>query len=102
DLIRKRCEKNLPLLHLRLVEAWNALPKLPDAYAWRWIAYHMVKAAREDDLHRLLLNFNYLQGKLAATDKNALIADYDYLLKDGDLRTVQSVLRQSAHILERN
>jgi hypothetical protein len=29
DLIRKRREKDLPGLHLRLVEAWNAQPKLP-------------------------------------------------------------------------
>ena len=42
DLIHKRREKDLPGLHLRLVEAWDALPKLPDAYAWRWVAYHMV------------------------------------------------------------
>ena len=42
DLIRKRREKKLPGLHLRLVEAWDALPKLPDAYAWRWIGYHLV------------------------------------------------------------
>ena len=33
DLMRKRREKNLPALHLRLVEAWDALPKLPDTYA---------------------------------------------------------------------
>ena len=33
DLIRKQREKNLPSLHLRLVEAWDSLPKLPDAYA---------------------------------------------------------------------
>ena len=37
DLIHKRREKDLPGLHLRLVEAWDALPKLPDAYAWRWV-----------------------------------------------------------------
>ena len=83
DLIHKRREKDLPGLHLRLVEAWDALPKLPDPYAWRWVAYHMVQAGRKDDLRRLLLNFNYLQAKLAATDPNALIADYDYLPDDG-------------------
>ena len=64
DLIHKRREKNLPGLHLRLVQAWDALPKLPDAYAWRWVGYHMVKAGRKDDLRRLLLDFNYLQAKL--------------------------------------
>jgi hypothetical protein len=75
DLIRKRCEKNLPGLHLRLVEVWDALPKLPDAYAWRRVAYHLVKAGRKDDLRRLLLDFDWLQTKLTATDLNALIAD---------------------------
>ena len=102
DLIHKRREKDLPGLHLRLVEAWDALPKLPDAYAWRWVAYHMVKAGRKDDLRRLLLDFNYLQAKLAATDANALIADYDYFPDDEDLRLVQSAIRLSAHVLARD
>jgi WD40 repeat protein len=102
DLIHKRREKELPGLHLQLVKAWAALPKLPDAYAWRWVAYHLAQAGRKDDLRRLLLNFNWLQAKLAATDTNALIADYDYLPEDKDLRTVQSVLRHSAHILAGN
>ena len=50
-------------------------------------AYHLVQAGRKDDLRRLLLDFNYLQAKLAATDPNALIADYDYLAEEEDLRT---------------
>jgi WD40 repeat protein len=102
DLIHKRREKDLPRLHLRLVEVWNALPKLPDTYAWRWIAYHLVQAGRKEDLRRLLLNFNYLEAKLAATDTNALIADYDYLFDDADLRLVQSAIRLSAHVLIRD
>jgi WD40 repeat protein len=99
DLIHKRREKDLLGLHLRLVEVWDALPKLPDAYAWRWVAYHLVRAGRNEDLRRLLMDFGYLQAKLGTTDVNALIADYDYLPEHKDLRTVQSVLRQSAHIL---
>jgi len=102
DFIHKRREKDLPGLHLRLVGTWDGLQKLPDAYAWRWIAYHLVEAARKDDLSRLLLDFNYLQEKLAATDLNALIADYDYLLEDKDLQLVQSALRLSANVLARD
>src|SRR5271165_2613313 len=102
DLIHKRREKELAGLHLRLVKVWNALPKLPDAYAWRWVGYHMMKAGRNDDLRRLLLNFNWLQAKLTATDTNAPIADYDYLLEDKDLQLVQSALRLSAHVLARD
>ena len=88
DLIHKRREKDLHGLHLRLVEAWDALPKLPDAYAWRWIAYHLVEAGREDDLRRLLVDFNYLKTKLAATSLNALIADYSYLTDDKESPSV--------------
>jgi hypothetical protein len=102
DFVHKRREKDLPGLHLRLVGAWDGLQRLPDAYAWRWIAYHLVEAARKDDLSRLLLDFNYLQEKLAATDLNALIADYDYLLEDKDLQLVQSALRLSANVLARD
>jgi WD40 repeat protein len=101
DLIYKRRENDLPGLHLRLVEAWNALPKL-DSYAWRWVAYHLVKAGRKGDLRQLLLDFSYLQAKLTATDANALIADYDYLPEDKDLQLVQSAFRLSAHVLARD
>ena len=88
-------------VHLGLVEAWDGLPKL-NSYSWRWIAYHMVKADRKDDLRRLLLNFDYLQAKLAATDPNALIADYDYLSDNADLRLLQSAIRLSANVLARD
>jgi hypothetical protein len=98
DLIHKRREKQLPGLHLRLVEAWDALPKLLDAYAWRWVAYHMAKAGRKDDLRRLLLDFDYLQAKLSSMDPSGLIADYDYLPEEKDLRLVQSAIRLSAHV----
>jgi NB-ARC domain/TIR domain/APAF-1 helical domain len=101
DFIHKRRENNLPGLHLRLLEAWDALPKL-NSYAWRRMANHFVQAGRKHDLRRLLLDFNYLQEKLLATDPNALIADYDYLLEDRDLRLVQSVLRVSGHVFARD
>jgi WD40 repeat protein len=111
DLIHKRREKELPALHRRLVEVWNALPKLPDDYAWRRVAYHMVKAGRKDDLRRLLLDFNYLQKKLIAVGPNALIADYeylrddkdfDYLPDDKDFQVVQAAIRLSAEVLARD
>jgi len=49
-----------------------------------------------------LLNFNYLEAKLTATDANALIADYDYLLEDKDLQLVQSALGLSANVIARD
>jgi WD40 repeat protein len=62
----------------------------------------MVKAGRQEDLRQLLLNFNWLQAKLEASDVYALVSDYDYLSTDADLVTLQSVLRHSAHILAGN
>jgi hypothetical protein len=102
DLIHKRRKKKLAGLHLRLVEAWDALPKLPDHYTWTWIAHHLVQAGRKDDLRQLLLNFDYLQAKLAATDANALIADYEYFTDVEELCLVQSAIRLSAHVLARD
>jgi APAF-1 helical domain len=102
DLIRKRREKNLPGLHLRLVKAWDSLPKLPDTYAWRWVAYHTMKAGRKDDLRQLLLNFSYLEAKLTVTDANALITDYHYLVDEEDSRLMVSAIRLSAHVLSRD
>ena len=46
-----------------------------------------------------MLDFNYLEAKLVATDTNALIADYDYLAVEEDLRLIQSAIRLSAHVL---
>src|SRR5271165_4391830 len=102
DLIRKRREKELPGLHGRLVDGWGELTKLTNDYAWRRVAWHLKGAGRASELRRLLLNFDWLQAKLGATNPNALIADYNYLADDSDLRLVQSAIRLSAHVLARD
>jgi WD40 repeat protein len=50
----------------------------------------------------VLLDLKFPQAKLEATDVNALIADYDYLAEEVDLRITQSALRLSAHVLARD
>ncbi len=102
DMVNKWREETLPALHLRLVRAWDELPQLPNAYAWRWIPYHLVKAGRIGDLRRLLLDFDYLQLKLDKTDPNSLIADYSLAESDASLTSVQLALRLSAHVLANN
>ena len=86
-------------VHLRLLEAWDALPELPDEYAWRWAAYHLAQAGRTEDLRRLLLDFEWIEAKLDATDVNAIMADYDHLPDDEAAGRVQGALRLSAHVL---
>ena len=73
-----------------------------DAYGLRHLAWHLIQAGKTDELHQLLLTFDWLQAKLEATDLAALIADYDYLPEDKDLQLVQSAIRLSAHVLARD
>ena len=37
-------------LHGKLVDAWGAPHHLTEAYAWRWLSYHLLGAGRRDDL----------------------------------------------------
>jgi hypothetical protein len=67
-----------------------------------WMRTESQDGRRKQDLHRLLLDFYYLQGKLSATDPNALIEDYDYLQKEWDLSLIQSAIRLSASALSRD
>jgi len=92
-------------LHVELLEAyqkkckdgWSTGPN--DGYFFEHLAYHLVESGRKDELWRLLLNFNWIQAKLDATDVNSLITDYDYLPDDHTLGLVQGAVRLSAHIL---
>jgi hypothetical protein len=99
---------DLSSLHGRLLDAyqrrcpdgWQSGPN--DGYFFEHLAYHLVEAGREEELQRLLLDFDWLQAKLAATDVNSLIADYDFLPEESDLRFVQDAIRMSAHVLARD
>lgn len=71
-------------------------------YCLRHLAGHLHEVDRDRDARGVLLNFDFLLAKLEATDVNALIADYEYLPEDSDLRLVQSAIRLSAHVLSRD
>jgi len=106
DCVRKQAD-DLPALHHRLLNAyatrcddgWSTGPN--DGYFFQHLPYHLLEAGRKEELRGLLLNFDWLQAKLTATDANALIGDYDLFADDDDLRLVQRALRLSAHILAR-
>ena len=76
--------------------AWGDLRRLPDLYAWRWIAHHLVEAGRKAELRRLLLDLDWLRAKLAATaDARALLSDFRYFEDDPTALLVQSAIRLS-------
>ena len=71
-------------------------------YCLRHLPAHLRQVGRDQALWTVLSDFNFLQGKLEATDSGALIADFEYLPEDADLRLVQSAVRLSAHVLARD
>jgi hypothetical protein len=67
------------------------------------MATDMPESSGRDDARRaLLVDFDWMMAKLKGTDIQSLIADYDYLDKEADLRLIQSALRLSAHVLVRD
>ncbi len=103
DVMRKFLGHQLPdpsSVHRKLVDAWGNLHHPPDNYAWRFLPYHLDKCDGREQLRRLLLDFDWMQGKLKATDISSLVADYNYLGKEDSVtRMVQGALQLSAHIL---
>src|SRR5262249_34039446 len=92
-------------LHDRLLEAYarhwpNGWPSGPDdGYYFQQLGWHLVQAGRAEELRRLLLDYRWLEAKLAAAGPVALCSDYDLPLADGALALVQGALRLSAHVL---
>ena len=58
-----------------------------------------VKATKQIHLRELLLNYFWINNKLAICDVNALLSDYDFLSEDSELQLLQSALRLSSNQL---
>ena len=105
DVIRAYLSSQLsdqPSIHAHLLDAWGDPHHLPDDYAWRWVAYHLEKAGRVDQLRSLLLDYDWLQAKLDAIDPNALVADCQRLPEDAGAQRLGRTLRHAAHVLVRD
>jgi hypothetical protein len=81
--------------------AWWTLPE-DEPYPWRQLGYHLLRADLRDELHGLLLDFDWIAAKLKVTDINALLSDYDPLSGDGLADLVQGALRLAAHVLAKD
>ena len=88
--------------HERLLAAWADRRRLPHRYAWRWLAHHLAEAGRADELRALLLDFDWLQAKLDATDIYALLADFAHAPQDERLQWLHKVLLLSSHVLAKD
>ena len=106
-LIQKQND-TLSILHNQLLEAYclsnQSTPQWADlsfdeTYIWNNLAYHLIEAGRNEELHKLLLDFNWLQAKLEVTDITSLVSDYNHLPDDPVLKLVHRALRLSSHVL---
>jgi WD40 repeat protein len=90
-------------INARLVDqGWPDHYRLPDAYAWRWLCWHLAQAGRDDRLHALLSDYKWLDAKLCRTDVQALLLDFDLLDDESELRAIHDALRLSSYALGRD
>ncbi len=92
----------LPALHKCLIDGWGDLYHLPDDYAWRHVAHHLIEAGRKDRLRELLLDYRWLRSKFRATDPIALRDDAVRFPDDPDLKYLARAINQSASVLARD
>jgi WD40 repeat protein len=89
-------------VHARLVDAYGDVERPADAYAWRWLPYHLKHAGRVAALRSLLLRPEWLHGKLRAAGPHALIADFDLAGGDQDLDVLLGAIRLGLPALARD
>jgi len=106
DFLRASCS-DLQALHNRILDAYRPAgggwPSGPnDGYFFQHLVYHLSQAQRSEEIKSLLLDFDWIEAKLQATDVPSLLSDYDRADSDEDLSPIQGAIRLSAHVLSRN
>jgi hypothetical protein len=95
-------------LHRRLLDTYgthctDGWPSGPnDGYFFEHLPWHLKTAGRNQELKQLLINFEWLRNKSRALGPNALIADYDLIAEEKELRVIQSAIQMSAHVVSRD
>ncbi len=84
----------------RCSNGWPSGPN--DGYFFQHLAYHLSQAQRSEEIRSLLLDFDWIEAKLQATDVPSLLSDYDRADSDEDLSLIQGAIELSAHVLFRD
>ena len=107
DFVRQHAEgPSLIALHNKLLDAYalkckHGWPSGPnDGYFFQQVSYHLREAKRESELQDLLVGFDWLRAKLAATDVQQLLNDFERFAAGQDARLVHEALGLSAHVLD--
>jgi WD40 repeat protein len=76
---------------------WHTGPN--DGYFFQGLGYHLLEAGKAETLCSLLLDFNWLQAKLVATDVYSTINDFNMVSERAELDPVRDAIRLSIHVL---
>jgi WD40 repeat protein len=60
---------------------------------------HLAACHRQREVMELLTDWEWVQGKLAATDPSRLAADYDYIREEPGVEAIQAAIRLASHAL---
>jgi hypothetical protein len=69
-----------------------------DGYFFEYLSIHLHHAGRSNELKLLLLDYDWLNNKLAATNIHALLSDYEWL-DDKDTNIIKATLYDAAIVL---
>jgi WD40 repeat protein len=92
--VRQECP-DVRHLHAQLIAGYGDLQRLPDAYAWRLLPYHLVEAGQADQLRALLLTPEWLDSQRRAVGVHAMIRDFTWMSGDRDLDLIHGAVRLS-------
>ncbi|MCB9000328.1 MAG: hypothetical protein H6540_09755, partial [Bacteroidales bacterium] len=106
DFLQQQMDERLAETHKAFLDAyslkhWWELPE-DEPYLWENIAYHLKESRQEKALRALLLDYRWLAAKLEKRGVNALLADFDALPDNEELKLLQGALRLSAHVVSRD
>jgi len=103
-----QAEADLEKLHNHLLAAyrrqcgqhgWITGPN--DGYFFEYLCMHLHHARRHSELKLLLLDFDWINNKLLATNAHALLSDYEWS-EDKDIEIMKKTLYEAAPVLHTN
>jgi WD40 repeat protein len=84
-------------------KTWQQLQEL-DHYSFRHLTFHLSKDNQQNEIHYLLLQFEWLKGRITATDVDSLIKDFELISNtdDASIASVQRTIQISSNTLAKD
>ena len=94
--------EELASLHGKLLDSvalpWSRLP-FTERYLWEWLGWHLIEADRGDTLAALLVDFDWIERRVAAGGVSGLLGEYRRLQPIAGPSTAERAIRLFAHAL---